>query len=79
MPSEGAFPGFDVAVLLRKPAKYEVMLPQIVEMAEVGSGVDLISRARYQCGGRSGRSPPAPRREAAAGLQANPPAISLER
>jgi hypothetical protein len=34
MPSEGGFPGFDVAVLLRKPAKYKVMLPQIVEMAE---------------------------------------------
>ena len=30
---------------LRKPPKYEVMLPQIVEMAEAGSGVDPISRA----------------------------------
>jgi hypothetical protein len=45
MPSEGGFRGVDVAVPLRKPPKYEVMLPQIVEMAEAGSGVDLISRA----------------------------------
>jgi hypothetical protein len=45
MPSEEGFPGLDVAVPLRKPPIYEVMLPQIVEMAEVGSGVDLISRA----------------------------------
>ena len=45
MPSEGGFRGLEVAVPLRKPLKYEVMLPQIVEMAEAGSGVDLISRA----------------------------------
>jgi hypothetical protein len=45
MPSEEGFPGLDVAVPLQKPPKYEVMLPQIVEMAEAGSGVDLISRA----------------------------------
>jgi hypothetical protein len=45
MPSEGGLPGLDVTVPLRKPPKYEVMLPQIVEMAEAGSGVDLISRA----------------------------------
>jgi len=45
MPSEEGFPGLNVAVPLRKPPKYEVMLPQIVEMAEAGSGVDLISRA----------------------------------
>lgn len=45
MPSEGAFRCMDVAVPLRKPPKYEGMLPQIVEMAEEGSGVDLISRA----------------------------------
>jgi len=45
MPSEGGLPGLDVAVPLRKTPKYEVMLPQIVEMAEAGSGVDLISRA----------------------------------
>jgi hypothetical protein len=45
MPSEEGFRGLEVAVLLRKPPKYEVMLPQIVEMAEAGSGVDLISRA----------------------------------
>jgi len=45
MPSERGFRGLEVAVPLRKPPKYEVMLPQIVEMAEAGSGVDLISRA----------------------------------
>jgi hypothetical protein len=45
MPSEGGFQGLKVTVPLRKPQKYEVMLPQIVEMAEAGSGVDLISRA----------------------------------
>jgi hypothetical protein len=45
MSSEGGFRGLDVAVPLRKPPKYEVMLPQIVEMTEAGSGVDLISRA----------------------------------
>lgn len=45
MPSEGGFRGLEVAVPLRKPPKYEVMLPQIVDMAEAGSGVDLISRA----------------------------------
>lgn len=45
MPSQEGFRGLEVAVPLRKPPKYEVMLPQIVEMAEAGSGVDLISRA----------------------------------
>jgi len=35
----------EVTVTLRKPPKCELMLPQIVEMAEAGSGVDLISRA----------------------------------
>ena len=45
MPGEDGFPGLDITVPLRKPPKYEVMLPQIVEMAEAGSGVDLISRA----------------------------------
>ena len=45
MPAEGGFRGLEVAVPLRKPTKYEAMLPQIVEMAEAGSGVDLISRA----------------------------------
>ena len=45
MPSEGGFRGHEVTVPLRKPPKYEVMLPQIVEMADAGSGVDLISRA----------------------------------
>lgn len=45
IPSEGGFRGLEVAVPLRKPPKYEVMLPQIVEMAEAGSGIALISRA----------------------------------
>ena len=45
MPSERGFRGLEVTVPLRKPPKYEVMLPQIVKMAEAGSGVDLISRA----------------------------------
>jgi hypothetical protein len=45
MPGTGGFHGLDLSVPLRKPQKYEVMLPQIVEMAEAGSGVDLISRA----------------------------------
>jgi DNA invertase Pin-like site-specific DNA recombinase len=35
----------NVAVPLRRTPKYEVMLPQIVAMAEAGSGIDLISRA----------------------------------
>jgi hypothetical protein len=45
IPSERGFRGLEVAVPLRKPTKYEAMLPQIVEMAEAGSGIDLISRA----------------------------------
>ncbi len=45
MPRERGFRGLEVAVPLRKPPKYEVMLPQIVEMTQAGSGVDLISRA----------------------------------
>lgn len=44
MPSEGGFRTHKATVPLRKPPKYEVMLPQIVEMTEAGSGVDLISR-----------------------------------
>jgi len=44
MPSGGGFRGLEVAVPLCKPPKYEVMLPQVVEMAEEGSGIDLISR-----------------------------------
>ena len=35
----------DVVVPLRRTPKYEAMLPQIVEMAEAGAGIDLISRA----------------------------------
>ena len=35
----------DVAVPLHRTPKYEAMLPQIVEMSEAGSGIDLISRA----------------------------------
>jgi hypothetical protein len=35
----------DIVVLLNRTPKYEVMLPQILEMAEAGSGINLISRA----------------------------------
>ena len=35
----------DVVVPLHRTPKYELMLPQIVETAEAGSGIDLISRA----------------------------------
>jgi hypothetical protein len=35
----------DAMVPLRWMPKYEAMLPQIVEMSEAGSGIDLISRA----------------------------------
>jgi len=42
MPSARGFRGPEVSVPLRKPPKYEVMLPPIVEMADAGSGVDLI-------------------------------------
>jgi len=45
MPSGGGFRGLAVIVPLRKPPKYEVMLPRIGAMAAAGSGVDLISRA----------------------------------
>jgi hypothetical protein len=45
MPDTGGLRGLEVTVPLRKPPKYEVMLPQIVELAEAGSGIDLISRA----------------------------------
>ena len=51
-PSEEGLPGLDGTVPPRKPLKYEVMLPQIVEMTEAGSGVDLISRALRRDGGR---------------------------
>jgi len=45
MPGEEGFPGLDITVPLRKPLKYELTLPQIVEMTEAGPGVDLICRA----------------------------------
>ncbi|MEI6239519.1 MAG: hypothetical protein WCR51_03960 [Planctomycetia bacterium] len=35
----------DVVISLQRLPKYEAMLPQIVEMAEAGSGINLISRA----------------------------------
>ena len=35
----------EFVISLQRMPKYEMMLPQIVEMAEAGSGVDLISRA----------------------------------
>ncbi len=45
MPGTGKNGGLEVTVPLRRPLKYEVMLPQVVEMMEAGSGIDLISRA----------------------------------
>ena len=36
MPTEPGLCGLKVSVPLRKPPKYEVMLPQIVEMTEAG-------------------------------------------
>jgi hypothetical protein len=45
MPSATGFLAHQATVPLRKPPIYEVMLPQIVQMTEAGSGVDLISRA----------------------------------
>ena len=35
----------EFVISLRRTPKYEAMLPQIVEMANAGSGIDLISRA----------------------------------
>jgi hypothetical protein len=35
----------DIVVLLHRTPKYEAMMPKIVEMADAGSGIDLISRA----------------------------------
>lgn len=45
MPTTGKPHAVSVTVPLRRTPKYESMLPQIVEMADAGSGVDLISRA----------------------------------
>jgi hypothetical protein len=35
----------DVVVPLHRTPKYELLMPQIIEMADAGSGIDLISRA----------------------------------
>jgi hypothetical protein len=35
----------EFVISLRRTPKYEAMLPQIIEMANAGSGIDLISRA----------------------------------
>jgi len=47
----------EFVISLRRTPKYEAMLPQIVEMANAGSGIDLISRALASgprsCGTRS--------------------------
>jgi hypothetical protein len=43
MPSRGGFRGPEVSVPLRKPKKYEVLLPQVVEMAERKLGRERIS------------------------------------
>ena len=57
---------------LQKPPKYEVLLPQIVEMTVAGSGIDLISWA-FGVGAEVIRpSPPAPHREAATGPRRQP-------
>ncbi|MEX1076694.1 MAG: hypothetical protein WED27_09620 [Pirellulales bacterium] len=45
MPTTGKSHAVSVTVPLRRTPKYDSMLPQIVEMADAGSGVDLISRA----------------------------------
>jgi len=45
MPSTGGFRGIEVTVPLCKPLKSEVMLPQIIQMAEAGSSIFLISQA----------------------------------
>jgi hypothetical protein len=45
MPKTGETHAIAVTVPLRRIPKYELMLPQIAEMADAGSGVDLISRA----------------------------------
>lgn len=45
MPGHAPCGRHDVTVPLRKPPKYEVMMPQIVEMTDAGSSIDLISRA----------------------------------
>jgi hypothetical protein len=91
MPSKGGLRGLEVTVALRKPPKYEVMLPQIMEMAEAGSGVDLISRA-LGIGAevvrdalhlhRTGRRPPGRvdgRRRGPRGSQADTAALQVER
>lgn len=49
MPNTGQSHAVSVTVPLRRIPKYESMLPQIVEMADAGSGVDLISRALGVC------------------------------
>jgi hypothetical protein len=49
MPNTGKSHAVSVTVPLRRIPKYESMLPQIVEMAEAGSGIDLISRALGVC------------------------------
>jgi DNA invertase Pin-like site-specific DNA recombinase len=49
MPSKGGLRKLEVTVALRKPPKYEAMLPQVVEMAEAGS-VSISSRARSASG-----------------------------
>ena len=45
MQSEAGLCGLAVNRPLRKPPKYDVILPPIIEIAEAGSGVDLISRS----------------------------------
>jgi hypothetical protein len=45
MPKTGKSHAVAVTAPLRRTPKYELILPQIAEMADAGSGIDLISRA----------------------------------
>ena len=45
MPATATRGPHKVVIPLRRTPKYAAILPQIVEMAEAGSGIDLISRA----------------------------------
>jgi hypothetical protein len=55
MPNGEGFRGLEVTVPLRKPTKYEVMLPQIVEMTEAGGGA--VGCGRLALGRSGGRRP----------------------
>ena len=46
-PSEGGPRGLEVTVPLRKPPKYELMLPEIVAMTEAGRNRHDLAGARH--------------------------------